>query len=253
MTEERRAALVTGGGRGLGRAISVGLAEDGFDVAVNYHRDKEAATETVAEIERLGGRAAAFPAAVESAEDDEAMVEAVVAEFGHLDALVHNAGVSNRGQTVAKTDPADLERVMGVHALGAHHLCRLVVPHLRQRPRGDVVVVSSQSTRSYDPNAAPYTMGKAALEALAYSLANEEARNGIRVNVVAAGLMNTDMGRKLVKGVFGVEDIHELDQRIALGRVSEPEDVAQTVRFLLSDRGALITGQRIAVDGGGFK
>ena len=253
MTDERRVALVTGGGRGLGRAVSVGLAQDGFDVAVNYHRDKEAAAETVADIEALGRTAVAFPAAVESAEEDAALVEAVIAAFGQLDAFVHNAGVSNRGRTVADTDPVDLDRVMGVHALGAHHLCRLVVPHLRERPRGDVVVISSQSTRSNDPNAAPYTMGKAALEALAYSLANEEARNGIRVNVVAAGLMNTDMGRKLVKGVFGVDDIHELDRRVALGRVAEPEDVADTVRFLLSDRGALITGQRIAVDGGGFR
>jgi NAD(P)-dependent dehydrogenase (short-subunit alcohol dehydrogenase family) len=75
----------------------------------------------------------------------------------------------------------------------------------------------------------------------------------VRVNVVAAGLMNTDMGRRLVKGAFGVTDIHDLDRRIALGRVSEPEDVARTVRFLVSDGGALITGQRIGVDGGGFR
>jgi 3-oxoacyl-[acyl-carrier protein] reductase len=221
-------------------------------VAVNYHRDKDAADETVAAIERLGRQAGAFPAAVESAEDDEALVASVVASFGQLDALVHNAGVSNRGRTVADTDPAEVERVVGVHAIGAHHLCRLAVPHLRQRPRGDIVMISSQSTRSNDPNAAPYTMGKAALEALAYSLANEEAGNGIRVNVVAAGLMNTDMGRRLVKGVFGLADIHDLDPRVALGRVSEPEDVAQAVRFLVSERGALVTGQRIGVDGGGL-
>ena len=253
MSTEPRVALVTGAGRGLGRAIALGLAEDGFDVAVNYHRDKESADATVAAIEGLGRRAGAFQAAVQSADEDAAMVEAVVASFGQLDAFVHNAGVSNRGRTVADTDPADLEKVMGVHAMGAHHLCRLVVPHLRERPRGDVVLISSQSTRSHDPNAAPYTMGKAALEALAFSLANEEARAGIRVNVVAAGLMNTDMGRRLVKGVFGFDDIHQLDSRIALGRVSEPEDVADTVRFLVSDRGALITGQRIGVDGGGLR
>jgi 3-oxoacyl-[acyl-carrier protein] reductase len=252
MADVRRVALVTGGGRGLGRAISTGLAEDGFDVAVNFHRDKEAAGETVARVEARGGRAVALPAAVESADEDAALVDAVIAEFGRLDAFVHNAGVSNRGRTVADTDPADLERVMGVHALGAHHLCRLVVPHLRAQARGDVVLISSQSTRSHDPNAAPYTMAKAALEALAYSLANEEARHGIRVNVVAAGLMNTDMGRKVVKGVFGLDDVHAVDDRIALGRVAEPDDVAHAVRFLVSERGGLVTGQRIAVDGGGF-
>jgi 3-oxoacyl-[acyl-carrier protein] reductase len=252
VSAERRVALVSGGGRGVGRAISVGLAEDGFDVAVNYRRDKDAADETVAEIERLGRRAGSFQASVESAGDDESMIEAVVASFGQLDALVHNAGVSSRGRTVADTDPSDLERVMGVHAIGAHHLCRLAVPHLRDRPRGDVVVISSQSTRSYDANAAPYTMAKAALEALALSLANEEARHGIRVNVVAAGLVNTEMGRRLVKSAWGIEDIHELDPRVALGRVSEPGDIASTVRFLVSDQSALITGQRIGVDGGGL-
>jgi 3-oxoacyl-[acyl-carrier protein] reductase len=185
-----RVALVTGGGRGIGRAISVGLAEDGFDVAVNYRRDKDAADETVAEIARLGRRGESFQASVDSLEDTRSMVDAVVAGFGQLDAVVHNAGVTNRGRTVANTDLADLERVMGIHAFGAHQVCQLAVPHLRSRPRGDVVLISSQSTQSFDPNSAPYTMAKAGLEALAFTLAREQARNGIRVNVVAGGLVN---------------------------------------------------------------
>ena len=251
--DEGRVALVTGGGRGIGRAISLGLAADGFDVAVNYRRDKDAAEETVAEIEGLGRRAASFQASVDSFEQDEAMVQAVVDTFGHLDALVHNAGVSNRGRTVADTELSDLERVMGTHAIGAHHLCQLVVPHLRQRPRGDVVVISSQSTVSFDPNAGPYNMAKAALEALAYTLAKEEAGNGIRVNVVAPSLVNTELGRRVVKGVFGVDDIHAIDHKVAFGRVCEPTDVADAVRFFLSDGAGFVTGQRLAVDGGGLR
>jgi 3-oxoacyl-[acyl-carrier protein] reductase len=172
-----RVALVTGGGRGIGRAISVGLAEDGFDVAVNYRRDKDAADETVAEISRLGRRGDSFQASVDSLAETQAMMDAVVAGFGQLDAVVHNAGVTNRGRTVADTELADLERVMGIHAFGAHHVCQLAVPHLRARPRGDVVLISSQSTQSFDPNSAPYTMAKAGLEALAFTLAREEARN----------------------------------------------------------------------------
>jgi 3-oxoacyl-[acyl-carrier protein] reductase len=247
-----RVALVTGGGRGIGRAISIGLADDGFDVAVNYRKDKDAADETVAEIARRGQRGESFPASVDSYEDTQAMVEAVVGTFGQLDAVVHNAGVTNRGRTVADTELADLERVMGIHAFGAHHVCQAAVPHLRAQPRGDVVLISSQSTQSFDPNAAPYTMAKAGLEALAFTLAREEARNGIRVNVVAGGLVNTEMGRRLAKGALGVDDIHKLDGQVPLGRVCEPEDVAEVVRFLVSDRCSLVTGQRIAVDGGGF-
>ena len=247
-----RVALVTGGGRGIGRAISLGLAEDGFDVAVNYRRDKDAADETVGEITRMGRHGESFQASVDSFEETQAMLEAVVAGFGRLDAVVHNAGVTNRGRTVADTELADLDRVMGIHAFGAHYVCKLAVPHLRGRPRGDVVLISSQSTQSFDPNSAPYTMGKAALEALAYTLAREEARNGIRVNVVAGGLVNTEMGRRLAKGALGVDDIHELDGKVPLGRVCEPEDIASMVRFLVSDRCSLVTGQRIAVDGGGF-
>jgi 3-oxoacyl-[acyl-carrier protein] reductase len=247
-----RVALVTGGGRGIGRAISVGLAGDGFDVAVNYRRDKEAADATVAEVTARGRRGESFQASVDSFEDTQAMVDAVVAAFGQLDAVVHNAGVTNRGRAVADTEPSDLERVMGIHAFGAHHVCQLAVPHLRSRPRGDVVLISSQSTQSFDPNAAPYTMAKAGLEALAFTLAREEARNGIRVNVVAGGLVNTEMGRRLAKGALGVDDIHDLDRNVPLGRVCEPEDIASVVRFLVSDRCALVTGQRIAVDGGGF-
>jgi NAD(P)-dependent dehydrogenase (short-subunit alcohol dehydrogenase family) len=123
---------------------------------------------------------------------------------------------------------------------------------LRTRPRGDVVLISSQSTQSFDPNSAPSTMAKAGLEALAFTLAREEARNGIRVNVVAGGLVNTEMGRRVAKGALGVDDIHDLDRNVPLGRVCEPEDIASVVRFLVSDRCTLVTGQRIAVDGGGF-
>src|SRR5688500_13549920 len=110
MSLEGRVALVTGGGRGIGRAISLALAEDGADVAVNYHRDEESAAETVAEIEKLGRRAAAYRASVESADDDQAMVERILDELGPVDILVNNAGIASRGRTVAKTDPDEMMR-----------------------------------------------------------------------------------------------------------------------------------------------
>jgi NAD(P)-dependent dehydrogenase (short-subunit alcohol dehydrogenase family) len=250
---QHRVVLVTGGGRGIGRAVSLGLAADGFDVAVNYRRDRDAALRTVADVEALGRRAAAFEASVDDFDQDEAMVSAVVADFGHLDALVNNAGIPGRGGAVADTDLGDLERVMRTIAFGSFFLCKLALSHLRAGDRGDVVMISSQSTVSLDPYGSPYNMAKSAQEALALTLAKEEAAHGVRVNVVGAGLSNTDMGRRLVKGAFGVSDIHELGPKFPLGRVNEPEDVAGVVRFLLSDAGSQVTGQRFAVDGGGFK
>jgi NAD(P)-dependent dehydrogenase (short-subunit alcohol dehydrogenase family) len=244
-------ALVTGGGRGIGRAIALALAEDGADVAVNYRRDEAAAKETVDAIEALGRRARAYAADVGSLDEGRAMVEAALADFGFVDILVNNAGIASRGQSVLDTDPAELERVVRTHALGAHHLCQLVLVSMRSRPRGDIVMISSAISRDFPPNSAPYAMGKAALEALAFTLAKEERQHGIHVNVVAPGLVDTAMGQRLARAVTGVEDIHELDTHAPYGRVCAPEDVAGVVRFLVSEAASYVTGQKIVVDGGG--
>ena len=244
-----RVALVTGGGRGIGRAIAVGLAEDGADVAVNYRRDEKAAVETVAEIERRGRRARAFRASVDSWDDARAMVEAVIGHFGFVDILVNNAGLASRGQSVADTDPAELERVVRIHALAPHYLAKLVLPSMRTRPRGDIVMISSAATRFHAPNGAPYNMGKAAMESLAFTLAGEERRHDIRVNVVAPGLVETEMGRRLVRATRGVENLREIDGAMPFGHVCTPEEVADVVRFVVSDAARYVTGQRIYVDG----
>jgi 3-oxoacyl-[acyl-carrier protein] reductase len=246
-----RVALVTGAGRGIGRAIALGLAEDGADVAVNYRRDEEAARETVAAIEALGRRAAAYAAAVDDYEATEAMVRAAAAELGAIDLLVHNAGIASRGQSVADTDPAELERCVRVHAFGPHVLTGYVLPGMRKARRGDVVMISSAATQSYGANGAPYSMGKAAMEALAFTLAKEERAHGIRVNVVAPGLVETEMGRRLMKATAGVDDLRKLDASMPFGRVCQPEEVAAVVRFLVSDGAGYVTGQRIYVHGGG--
>jgi NAD(P)-dependent dehydrogenase (short-subunit alcohol dehydrogenase family) len=246
-----RVALVTGGGRGIGRAISLALAEDGADVAVNYRRDDAAAKETVAEIEAQGRAARAYKAGVGSFDEDREMVEAILADFGHVDILVNNAGIASRGNSVLDTDPAELERVVRIHALGPHHLCQLVLPSMRQQSRGDIVMISSTATLGHGANGAPYNMGKAAMEALAYTLAKEERPNGIRVNVVAPGLVETEMGRRLMKATAGVEDLRELDKLMPFGRVCQPEDVANAVRFLVSEGAGYLTGEKLNVHGGG--
>jgi NAD(P)-dependent dehydrogenase (short-subunit alcohol dehydrogenase family) len=250
MSLEGRVALVTGGSRGIGKGIALGLAADGADVAINYRRDEEAARETVAEIESLGRKAAAYKASIDNIDEDQAMVDDALSTFGHVDILVNNAGIASRGGSVAKTDPAEVERVIGTHAIGAHHLCRMLVPQMRERERGDIIMISSVATRTLGGGGAPYNMAKAALEALAITLANEEKTKGIRVNIVAPGLVDTEMGRRLVKGAMGVEDIRTLDKGMPLGRVCTPDDVAGVVRFLVSDAAFYVTGQRIYVEGG---
>jgi NAD(P)-dependent dehydrogenase (short-subunit alcohol dehydrogenase family) len=139
---------------------------------------------------------------------------------------------------------------MGTNAVAIHRLANRLVPAMRERPRGDIVVISSSELARMRAFGAPYNMAKAALEALAFTLAKEEVGNGIHVNIVAPGLVATDMGGKLVKAKLGVEDIASLDDRQPLGRVCRPEDVSRVVRFLCSDDASYVTGQRIIVDGG---
>lgn len=251
MSLKGRVALVTGGGRGIGRAIALALAGAGADVAVNYRRDHDAARETVAEIEALGRRALMYSASIDRAEDDEAMADAVLSDFGAVDILVHNAGIASRGQSVVDTDPTEIERVWRTHAFGAFLLSKLLVPAMRTRPRGDIVMISSVATMHWGPNSSPYNMAKASLEALAWTLVKEERPHGIHVNVVAPGLVETEMGRRLVRGAMGVDDIHALDSRSPFGHVCRPEEVADVVLFLVSEQAGYVTGQKILVDGGG--
>jgi 3-oxoacyl-[acyl-carrier protein] reductase len=246
-----RVAVVTGGGRGIGHACALALGEDGCDLAVVYRRNREAAEATVAALEGMGRRAGVYQASVDVAEDVERLAGALLADFGAVDILVHAAGVASRGNTVTDTDPTEVEHLLRVHALAAHNLARLLVPSMRTRPRGDVVFVSSVAARLLAPNGAPYNMAKAALEALAITLAKEERRHGIHVNVVAPGLVATEMGRRLVKGAMGIDDITTLDAGSPYGRVCRPEDVAGVVRFLCSDAAGYVTGQVVTVDGGG--
>ena len=251
MSLEGRLALVTGGGRGIGRAIALGLAEDGADVAVNYRRDEGAAGETVAAIEALGRRSSAFQATIGDREECSATVAAISDRLGEPDILVNNAGIASRGQTVEDTDPDELARVINVHALGPHFLCKLLIPGMKTKERGDIVMISSVATLSLGARGAPYNMGKAAMEALATTLSKELKRSGIRVNIVAPGLVETEMGRRLMKAVAGIDDLRELDASSPFGRVCQPEDIANAVRFFVSDRASYVTGEKLYVYGGG--
>jgi len=246
-----RVALVTGGGRGIGRGISVALAEQGAAVAVNYRNDADAAAATVADIEAAGGVAKAYCASIDDADQDALMVEAVLADFGAIDILICNAGIASRGLPVADTDPREAARLIATHAIGPHHLARLVLPSMRTRPRGDIVMVSSAATATMGANGAPYNMGKAAMEALAYTLAKEERPYGIHVNIVAPGIVETDMGVRLARAMTGrrdMQDLRSIDDAMPFGRVCQPRDVANVVVWLCSPGAGYVTGQRIQCD-----
>lgn len=245
-----RTALVTGGSRGIGRGIALALAERGASVAITYRRDEGAARETVERLTAAGGRALAVRASMEDPEDLERAVAEARAELRPIDVFVSNAGLASRGLAVADTEPAEVERLFQAHALAAHRIYRLLLADMRAAPRGDVVVISSSEVASMRALGAPYNMAKAALEAFAMTLAREEAANGIRVNVVAPGLVATDMGERLVRAKLGRERVEDLDAEQPFGRVTRPGDVGRLVAYLVSDGAELITGQRVVIDGG---
>ena len=246
-----RIALVTGGGRGIGAAISMALAQDGADIAVFYRRDAAAAQAMVQKIEALGRRARAYATSVDNFDACKLAVDAIGHDLGPVSILVNNAGIASRGKSVADTDRAEMERVVRVHAFGPYYLSQLLVPIMRTQARGDIIMISSVATRHLSANGAPYNMGKAALEALAATLAKEVHGDGIFVNTVCAPLTATEMGERLAKAVYGVQqDIHELNGRSGFGRICEPTDIANVVRYLVSAQNSYVTGERIYVHGG---
>lgn len=248
-----RIAIVTGGGRGIGRGIALELGRAGADVAVAYNRHRDQADRVVAVLEEEAGRRSiAVAADITDRAAVEAMVAEVVAALGPPDILVNNAGIASRSQPVISADPAHFEKVVKVDAFGAFHCSAAVLPHMRTRPRGDIVVISSVASSSHMPGGAPYNVAKAAVEELAFTLAREEAPHGIHVNVVAPGLVVSEMGARLVKAITGSADVEALDPQFPFGHVCRPEEVGALVAALCGPAGSYVTGQRIAVDGGGI-
>jgi NAD(P)-dependent dehydrogenase (short-subunit alcohol dehydrogenase family) len=250
MTLEGRAALVTGGGRGIGRGIALAMAEAGADVAITYRRDEEAASQTVAEIESMGRKAAAFRAEASDRDAIKAAVEGAIERLGKVDILVNNAGTASRGNSVFDTDPEEMRRVVTTHVFAAFDFTQAVLPNMRQQPRGDIIMISSVAAEGLNANGSPYNMAKTAMEALAITLSKEERPNGIRVNILRPGLVETEMGRRLARATRGVQDIKDLYPSSPFGRVGQPSDLANAAVFLTSAAGEYITGATIKVSGG---
>lgn len=244
-----RVALVTGASRGVGRAIALRLAADGAAVAVNYRREAAAADEVVAAIAAAGGTAHAYQASIDDVDAVTTMLASIEADLGPISIVVSNAGSASTGRAIADTPDEEFLKLLRVHALGPIGLLRTLLPSLRRQSRADIVMISSSVTDAAPAGAAPYTMAKVAMETAVRTLAREERAHGVRANIVAPGLVATEMGRRLVAA--GGEDIAELDTRYPFGRVCRPEDVAGVAAFLVSADAGYVTGQRLLVDGGG--
>jgi 3-oxoacyl-[acyl-carrier protein] reductase len=241
-----RTALVTGGGRGIGRGIVLELAREGADVAINYRRDGDAAEKTAAEVRASGRRAVIVQADVGDQEAVDRMVTEAVAALGKLDIAVANSGVASRVAPVAETNPAEWRRVMTTDLDGAFWTARACVPHLIAS-KGTMLFISSIGADAAAPYGAPYHVAKAGVNALVKVLAKEVAGQGVRVNCIAPGLVRSDMGDRLLR-FYG----DAIVQGIPLGRPGEPADIGRAAVFLASADAAWITGKILRVDGGAW-
>jgi 3-oxoacyl-[acyl-carrier protein] reductase len=239
-------ALVTGGGRGIGRGIALELAREGADVAINFRRGREQAEATAREIEALGRRAVLAQADVSDLAQLQGAVADVVGALGGLDVVVANSGVASRVQTVQAMDPAEWRRVLATDLDGAFFTARATLDHLVSR-KGTLIFISSVGADMAAPGGAPYYVAKAGVNVLTKVIAREVAGQGVRVNCVAPGLVRSDMGDRLIKA-FGDAMI----AGIPLGRAGEPVDIGKAVAFLASDDASFITGKILRVDGGAW-
>lgn len=244
-----RAALVTGGSRGMGRAITTRLARHGATVAFSYRKDSDAARDVVAEVEALGGRAVAIAGDLRAPGAAGDLARRAVEEVGPISVLVSNAGMASRGNSVTDSGRQEYQDMLQMHAFAVVEMAAVVLPAMREARSGNIIVVTSNVTISLPANTAPYAVAKTSAEAIMRVLAMEERGNGIRVNALAPGLVATDMGERLVRASVD-STLDSLDDTYPFGRVCRPADIADAVAFLAAPD-SYVTGQRLVVDGGG--
>ena len=242
-----KVALVTGASRGIGRAIAETLARAGYVVAVNFCRHTADAQAVVAAIEAAGGRATAVQADVADRAQVESMFEAIDARCGRLDALVNNAGIGARIDSIVAIDDEIWHRTLAVNLDGAFYCIRAAIPRLRSVGGGRIVNISSGAAHTGGAIGAHYAASKAGLLALTAKAARELARDGIAVNAVLPSVIETDMIGAIAPSAEARE---RLRLQFPIGRFGRPEEVADVVRFLIVDAPGYLTGEQISLRGG---
>jgi len=239
-----KSALVTGGARGIGRAIVIRLATQGADVAFSYRGNAEAAAATVGEVEALGRRALAIQGDASNPETADGLVKATLEAFGKVDILVNNAGIT-RDDLIMRMSLDAWRSVLETNLFGAFYAIKAVTRPMLKARSGRIINISSVSGQAGQTGQANYSAAKAGLIGLTKATARELASRGITCNAVAPGFVLTELTQDLPQPL---QD--EINARTPLGRFGTPEEIADAVAFLASDEAAYITGQVLAVDGG---
>ena len=239
-----KSAVVTGGSRGIGRAIALRLAKQGADVAFSYRGNEAAAKETAAAIEALGRRALPVQADVSQPESADELIKVALEAFGKIDILVNNAGVT-RDDLIMRMSLDDWRTVLETNLFGAFYATKAVTRPMLKAKGGRIVNITSVSGQAWQTGQANYSSAKAGLIGLTKATARELASRGITCNAVAPGFVLTELTKDLPENLQA-----QLTERTPLGRFGTVEEIADAVAFLVSDEAAFITGQVLAVDGG---
>lgn len=242
--EQNKTALVTGASRGIGRAIALQLAEDGFDIAVIFAGNEAAAQETCALIEQKGRKAVPVRCDVSDPQQCKDAVKVVLDNFGGIDVLVNNAGIT-RDALVLSMKEEDFEKVIDTNLNSAFYMIKNTYHQFMKRRSGRIINISSISGLMGNAGQANYAAAKAGMVGLTKSVAKELAGRGITCNAVAPGFIETDMTAVLSEKVKAAAEA-----QIPMKKMGKPEDVAAAVAFLASDAARYITGQVLSVDGG---